>query len=141
MVFIGDSITQGWEGAGKEQWEQHYANRKAINLGFGGDRTEHVLWRLTQGNYGKVKPKVAVVMIGTNNTGHSMQDPLQVSAGVQKILTTIGEKTPDTKVLLLGVFPGLVLDITGPSVEALVSNYETALAEAQSPLRVAQTTH
>ncbi|MCA9168477.1 MAG: sulfatase-like hydrolase/transferase [Planctomycetales bacterium] len=105
LVFIGDSITQGWEGAGKEQWEQHYANRKAINLGFGGDRTEHVLWRLTQGNYGKVKPKVAVVMIGTNNTGHSMQDPLQVSAGVQKILTTIGEKTPDTKVLLLGVFP------------------------------------
>ncbi|MEM6687999.1 MAG: sulfatase/phosphatase domain-containing protein, partial [Planctomycetota bacterium] len=70
LLFIGDSITQGWEGRGKSVWQKYYADRKALNLGIGGDRTENVIWRLTHGNLGKTKPKVAVVMIGTNNTGH-----------------------------------------------------------------------
>src|SRR5262245_25763087 len=46
LLFIGDSITQGWEGAGKGVWEKFYGKRKAVNLGIGGDRTQHVLWRL-----------------------------------------------------------------------------------------------
>ena len=70
LAFIGDSITQGWEGHGKSVWDEYYGDRKAINLGIGGDRTEHVIWRLTHGNLGKIRPKVAVLMIGTNNTGH-----------------------------------------------------------------------
>jgi arylsulfatase A-like enzyme/lysophospholipase L1-like esterase len=105
LAFIGDSITQGWEGAGKEVWDQYYANRKAINLGIGGDRTEHVIWRLTHGNLGKIQPKVAIVMIGTNNTGHLLQDPNEVAAGVQDILQILRERLPDTKVILHGVFP------------------------------------
>ncbi|MCA9194694.1 MAG: sulfatase-like hydrolase/transferase [Planctomycetales bacterium] len=105
LAFIGDSITQGWEGNGKQVWEQFYASRGAINLGIGGDRTEHVIWRLTHGNLGKVKPKVAVLMIGTNNTGHAMQDPSEVAAGVRKILDILDEKLPDTKVVLHGIFP------------------------------------
>lgn len=105
LAFIGDSITQGWEGAGKSVWEEHYSDRNAINLGFGGDRTEHVIWRLERGNLGNYKPKVAVVMIGTNNTGHKMQKPSEVAAGVEKILQILEEKSPQTKVLLLGVFP------------------------------------
>ena len=86
LAFIGDSITQGWEGRGKDVWEKYYGDRKAINLGIGGDRTEHVIWRLTHGNLGKIKPKVAVLMIGTNNTGHFDQDPAEVAAGVERIL-------------------------------------------------------
>ena len=105
LAFIGDSITQGWEGKGKQVWQQHYADRDPINLGFSGDRTEHVIWRLTHGNLGKTKPKVAVMMIGTNNTGHSMQEPTEVAEGVERILEILGERVPDTKVLLLGVFP------------------------------------
>jgi arylsulfatase A-like enzyme/lysophospholipase L1-like esterase len=105
LAFIGDSITQGWEGRGKEVWEKQYADRKAINLGIGGDRTEHVIWRLTHGNLGKIKPKVAVLMIGTNNTGHFDQDPDEVAAGVERILEILAERLPDTKVILHGIFP------------------------------------
>jgi N-acetylglucosamine-6-sulfatase len=105
LVFIGDSITQGWEGAGREVWQEYYADRRALNLGFSGDRTEHVLWRLTRGNLGRVKPKAAVVMIGTNNTGHLMQDPEEVAAGVAEILRVLEQRFPDAKILLNGVFP------------------------------------
>ncbi len=105
LAFIGDSITQGWEGNGKAVWAKYYADRQPINLGIGGDRTEHVIWRLTHGNLGKIKPKVAVLMIGTNNTGHFMQDPEEVAAGVKEILDILGRRLPQTKVVLHGVFP------------------------------------
>jgi hypothetical protein len=75
LAFIGDSITQGWEGAGKPIWEEQFQPRNAVNLGFSGDRTEHVLWRLTRSHPRALKPKVAVVMIGTNNTGHHHAGP------------------------------------------------------------------
>ena len=105
LAFIGDSITQGWEGAGKAIWAARYGDRKPINLGFGGDRTEHVIFRLQNGNLRNIQPKVAVLMIGTNNTGHQMQEPAEVAAGVEKILEILQQKTPQTQVLLLGVFP------------------------------------
>ncbi len=105
LAFIGDSITQGWEGNGKEIWEERFARFEPINLGFSGDRTEHVIWRLTHGNLATIQPQVAVLMIGTNNTGHSMQDPREVAAGVRRILDILEEKTPNTQVLMLGVFP------------------------------------
>src|SRR5581483_9914023 len=69
LLFIGDSITQGWEGAGKEVWQRSYGNRHAVNLGIGGDQTQHVLWRLDHGNVDGIHPKLAVLMIGTNNSG------------------------------------------------------------------------
>lgn len=105
LVFIGDSITQGWEGRGKNVWQKYYGDRKALNLGIGGDRTEHVIWRLTHGNLAKIQPKVAVVMIGTNNTGHFQQDPQEVAAGVQEILSILRERLPKTQIVLNGVFP------------------------------------
>ncbi|MEK6701692.1 MAG: GDSL-type esterase/lipase family protein, partial [Planctomycetota bacterium] len=70
LVFLGDSITEGWEGGGKETWAKHYASRQAANFGVSGDRTEHVLWRLDNANFDGLKPKLIVIMIGTNNTGH-----------------------------------------------------------------------
>lgn len=105
LAFIGDSITQGWEGAGRAVWEKYYADRDPINLGFSGDRTEHVIYRLNNGNLANINPEVAVVMIGTNNTGHLMQEPDEVAEGVHEVLRVLHEKSPDTKVLLLGVFP------------------------------------
>jgi N-acetylglucosamine-6-sulfatase len=105
LAFIGDSITQGWEGAGKSVWQKHYADLGAINLGIGGDRTEHVIWRLTSGNLGKIKPEVAVLMIGTNNTGHLMQSPDEVAAGVAEILQILKSRLPKTKVVLQAILP------------------------------------
>lgn len=54
VVFLGDSITEGWAGNGKQIWEQHYANRGAFNYGIGGDRTEHILWRIQNGEFDNV---------------------------------------------------------------------------------------
>src|SRR5262245_2697143 len=66
LLFIGDSITEGWAGQGKKVWEKYYANRKAMNAGVGGDRTQHVLWRMDNGNVDGIHPKLTVIMIGTN---------------------------------------------------------------------------
>jgi len=103
LVFIGDSITQGWEGRGKKAWRQSYGKRNAVNLGIGGDRTQHVLWRLDHGNLEGISPKLAVIMIGTNNA--SSNSPKQIAEGIQHILKILRAKTPKTKVLLLAVFP------------------------------------
>jgi lysophospholipase L1-like esterase len=105
LVFLGDSITQGWEGAGRETWEKHYANRHAANFGISGDRTEHVLWRLDHGNFDGLSPKLIVIMIGTNNTGHRKDPATDTASGVAAILDRLKVKCPDSKVLLLGVFP------------------------------------
>ena len=105
LIFLGDSITHSWEDTGKQIWNQYYGKRKALNLGFSGDRTEHVLWRLDHGELDGCQPKVVVIMIGTNNTGHRRDPPQAIAAGVEKILERVKEKLPQTKVLLLGIFP------------------------------------
>lgn len=103
LVFIGDSITQGWEGRGKQIWAKYYGKRNAVNLGIGGDRTQHVIWRLQNGNLKGIKPKAAVIMIGTNNSGSNT--PEQIAEGVTEIVKILHEKTPTTKILLLATFP------------------------------------
>ncbi len=105
VLFVGDSITQGWEGAGREVWETFYGDRKAVNIGIGGDRTQHVLWRLENGNIEGLSPKVTVVMIGTNNSGLDRNTTAEMLEGVTAVVERIGEKLPDTKILLLGIFP------------------------------------
>ena len=104
LIFIGDSITHWWEKAGKEIWQEYYGHRNAVNLGIGGDRTENVLWRLDNGNIDGISPKVAVVMIGTNNhpprnTGEEIAD------GIIAICKKLRTKLPRTKILLLAIFP------------------------------------
>lgn len=103
LLFLGDSITQGWEGAGKEAWATHFGALKPMNAGIGGDRTQHVLWRLENGNVKGIRPKVAVVMIGTNNSGTDTAD--QIAAGIKAIVASLRMKLPETKVLLLAIFP------------------------------------
>ena len=103
LLLIGDSITQGWEGAGKAVWEKYYTPRNAVNLGIGGDRTQHVLWRLDNGNVEGIAPKAAVLMIGTNNSGTNSS--VQIAEGVAAIVKKLREKLPKTKILVLGIFP------------------------------------
>jgi len=103
LVFIGDSITQGWEGNGKNVWNEFYGNRNAVNLGIGGDRTQHVIWRLDHGNLQGISPDLAVVMIGTNNANSNT--PEEIADGIKVIIEQLKDKTPETEILLLGVFP------------------------------------
>lgn len=103
LVFIGDSITQGWEGSGKDVWAKYYANRNTVNLGIGGDRTQHVIWRLDNGNLKNITPKAAVIMIGTNNSGSNTST--EIADGVKVIVEQIRKMSPKTKILVLGVFP------------------------------------
>ena len=105
LMFIGDSITQGWEGAGKDVWDKYYGKRNAVNLGIGGDRTQHVLWRLDHGNIDGIKPKLAVLMIGTNNSNGADNTAEEIGAGIEAIVKKLREKLPQTKVLILAVFP------------------------------------
>lgn len=102
LVFLGDSITHRWD---NEVWDQYYQHRKPLNLGFSCDRTEDVLWRIQNGNFDGISPKLVVLMIGTNNTGHRMDNPEWIADGIKAIIEKIHEKTPNTKILLLGIFP------------------------------------
>jgi lysophospholipase L1-like esterase len=103
VLFLGDSITDGWRGSGKQVWEKNYTPLKAANFGIGGDRTQHVLWRLQHGELEGINPKVAVLMIGTNNLGGNTAE--QIAEGVKTIVEEIHKQKPETKVLLLGIFP------------------------------------
>ncbi len=106
LIFIGDSITQGWEEAGKAAWQNYYGSRNALNLGFSGDRTEHVLYRLNNGNLrNQQSAKVVVIMIGTNNTCQSQQDASETAEGISRVVSDVRARCPKAEILLLGVFP------------------------------------
>lgn len=105
LLFIGDSITDFWPRRGEWSWLK-FAKYNPADIGISGERTEQVLWRLTNGELDGIHPKVAVIMIGTNNIGQfNDEKPEWAAAGVRKIVDVVHEKLPDTKVLLLGVFP------------------------------------
>lgn len=105
LIFIGDSITQGWEKDGFNVWNHNYAKYNAVALGFGGDRTENVLWRLLHGEVDGLNPKVAVLMFGTNNTGHRQEKPELTAAGIKRDIEELQKRLPNTKILLLAIFP------------------------------------
>jgi len=113
IVFIGDSITEGWLGDGAKVWEQRYATRHAINLGIGGDQTQHVLHRLQNGHIERLKalaaatlaPRAFVVMIGTNNSNGNDNTAPEIADGIIAITRELRAALPRTPVLLLNIFP------------------------------------
>lgn len=102
LLFLGDSITAGWGGQ-KAIWEKAFGAYKPANFGIGGDRTQHVLWRIENGELETIKPKAVVLMIGTNNVGGDSAEA--IAKGVTAIVKTIRAKQPQAKILLLAVFP------------------------------------
>ena len=76
LLFLGDSIIEGWSGRGKQVWEKSYADLKPANFGIGGDRTQHVLWRIDNGELDGISPKVLVLMLGTNNLGSNPNEQI-----------------------------------------------------------------
>jgi lysophospholipase L1-like esterase len=101
LLFLGDSITQGWNE--NTVWQRFYGPRHAANFCIGGDRTQHVLWRIQNGELEGISPKVTVLMIGTNNLHDDTPD--EIAQGIKTIVAEIRSRLPKTKVLLLGVFP------------------------------------
>lgn len=105
LIFIGDSITQSWEDSGKEVWQKYYGSRRAANIGISGDKTQNVLWRFEHGNIDGISPKVAVIMIGTNNSNADEYTAQEIGDGIIAVCNKVREKLPKTKILLLAIFP------------------------------------
>ncbi len=101
LLFLGDSITQAWRG--QPAWSEYFAPLHAAQFGVGGDRTQHVLWRIEHGELDGINPKVIVLMIGTNN----MRDdkPGDIALGVRAIVDEIKQRKPESRILLLAIFP------------------------------------
>jgi lysophospholipase L1-like esterase len=111
VLLIGDSITNNYDKADAPDenfqtvWQQFYAPRRALNLGFSGDTTAHVLWRLQHGEVDGLSPKVAVVLIGTNNTGWTNHTAEQAKSGIDAVVAELEQRLPRTRILLLGLLP------------------------------------
>jgi len=101
VLFLGDSITQGFEN--NYVWNYHFRNMKVINAGISSDRVEHILWRVQQGLVKESQPKVVVLLAGINNLG--MASPEHTAAGISHIIDQIRNDSPDTKILIQGIFP------------------------------------
>lgn len=127
LLFLGDSITAGWTRA-PHIWEHYYGKWKPANFGIGGDRTQHVIWRIANGELDGISPKAVVLMLGTNNSADNTA--AEIAAADKKIVELIRAKIPDAKVLVLAVFPrGARKDKEGKIAE-------TAVAEAAKRMEV-----
>ncbi|TWI50196.1 beta-glucosidase [Pseudoduganella flava] len=126
LLFLGDSITDNWRKA-PHIWDAYYGKYQPANFGIGGDRTQHVIWRIEHGELDGIAPKVTVLMLGTNNSLD--YSAAEIAAADRKIVGMIRAKLPQTKVLLLGVFPRGPRDRNGgPVTPALVAEAETRQA-------------
>jgi beta-glucosidase len=104
FILEGDSITDLWQGPGKDVWAQHYGYVNSLDVAISGDQVQHVLWRLENGQVDGQNPKLVMMMIGTNNMGSALT-PDQIAEGIQKLLTEYKQKLPNAHFLLLGIFP------------------------------------
>ena len=120
VVFLGDSITQGWEDAGAAAWERDFAPLGALQIGVGGDRTEHVLWRLEKAPLTTLDPRVIVLMIGTNNASTGRDSGELIVRAVRAVVDTLLAQCPRARVIVLDLPPrgqrmnplrGLVLQV------------------------------
>ncbi len=114
LVWLGDSITQDWEKQGPPDWQdfapvwqRFYGGRNAVNLGFRGDNTSHLLWRMRNGELDGIHPKAAVVLIGANNLGRVHWSAPQTLAGIVAVVDELRSRLPATRVLLLGILPSV----------------------------------
>jgi lysophospholipase L1-like esterase len=117
VVFLGDSITQGWERNGKQVWAEIFEPLGAVNFGISGDQTSQLLWRISTGKeLEPISPRLAVLLIGTNNLHE--HSPEQIAGGVAAIVEELRRQKPRMKVLLLGIFPRTALPIDESATRA-----------------------
>jgi len=127
LVFIGDSITHHFD---KGVWAENFEQYGAFNLGFSGDETQHVLWRFENGALDHLDPKLAIIMIGTNNTGNSSHEPSDTALGIDAVVRETKAQLPKSKMLLLGIFPrGIEKDHPMRKTNKAINNKLPAIAE------------
>lgn len=100
VVLDGDSITAGW----RRFWDSHFGETPTFNFAMGGDRTQHLLWRVAQGQLANFKPKLVVLMIGTNNLGNG-ETPADTALGVEAVVKQYRQHCPNATILLQGLLP------------------------------------
>ena len=111
LLMIGDSITNNYDKTKPPDenfgpiWNEFYAPRKALNLGFSGDTTANLLWRLDHGEVEGLHPKAAVLLIGTNNTGHDHETAEQTEGGIDAVIGDLEQRLPQTRILLMALLP------------------------------------
>lgn len=105
IVLVGDSIMHFWEWKCPKVWKKFTAGRTVLNLGYGGDRTQHVLWRIANGELDGYQAKCIVLMIGTNNNSSNAAKPENVADAIRKIIAAIRVKQPGAKIILHPIFP------------------------------------
>lgn len=109
LLFLGDSITNQWRRVAPGVWDEFYGERKAYNLGSGGDRTEHTLWRVEHGELERLQPRLIVLLIGTNNLvqkGDAVSNtPREIADGIHATVRGLRRKLPETHILVHAVFP------------------------------------
>ncbi len=102
LLFVGDSITAGWNG---NIYQKYFGSYKPANFGIGGDHTGNLLWRLKYGHAENLHPKVVVMLIGVNNFGHLNETPEQVFQGIKACLSQLRKIYPSAKILVNGILP------------------------------------
>ena len=120
IIFIGDSITANWLSVGKAIWEKSYALRHALNFGLGGDKTQNVLWRLNNMQIQGLKPKVAVILIGTNNVENS---PHEIADGIKAVVANTQATFPGVKIILVSILPNERARDKMMQVNSLIKGY------------------
>ena len=110
LILIGNSIFHSLDNENRQEvWQKYLDQYQTVDMGFSGDRTENVIWRLQNGSLESINPKVAVILIGTNNTDGNhyinISTPEELAGGIWRICEIVEEKLPDTKILLLGILP------------------------------------
>ena len=128
LIFLGDSITQGWND--NAVWQKYYGSRKAMNAGIGGDQTQHVLWRLDHGNIDGIKPKLAVIMIGTNNSGGNTSE--DIAAGIKAIVASLREKLPRPRSCSWVFFPAATIPTTSNGKSTQANDLAKSVADGKS---------
>ncbi len=133
VMWLGDSITQNWERDGPQPWQRYrpvwegiYDSDHSINLGFRGDSTCHLLWRLMHGELDYVHPRAIVLLIGANNFGHVHTDADQTFAGIETIVTLLRQHLPSAGIVLIGVLPS----IRSPWIDINTKRLNEQLAQA-----------
>ena len=108
LVMIGDSITHTWDS--QKDFKKIFGNIRVLNLGFAGDRTQNVLWRIQNGAVENVSPKLVTLMIGTNHLhnvrkNHQPDKTAEILLGIQEVIKEIQARLPDAKIIVFSVFP------------------------------------
>jgi lysophospholipase L1-like esterase len=124
LLLLGDSITADWElHEFKDVWQRYYADRRALNLGFSGDGAQNLLWRIMNGQIDNLMPKVAVVLIGTNDIGWLSRTAVDTLDGINAVVAELHRRLPATTILLVGILPS----DRGPAVRQATDEINAAL--------------